>query len=265
MLGNPDPLYVKARKVLLDLLEALRDLDEALVLVGAQAVYVHTGDTELDVAEYTTDADFSISPRDLADTPHLEELLMAAQFVQGTQPGSWRSHDGVIVDLMVPEELAGNGSRSADLSPHAKSSARRAKGIEGSLVDRDRTLIRSLDPLDQRFATLWVAGPAALLVAKVHKIHERKDAPGRTIDKDALDVYRLLQSTPTSVVVERLDQLRNSGLARDVTKEADDFLPELFGSLDSPGVTMAVRALEASPMSQIVAQSLVALVEDLYN
>jgi len=88
MRGKPDPLYVKARKVLLDLLEALQDHRDALVLVGAQAVYVHTGDTELDVAEYTTDADFSISPRDLAGTPFIEDLLMAAQFSPGPQPGS---------------------------------------------------------------------------------------------------------------------------------------------------------------------------------
>jgi len=265
MRGKPDPLYVKARKVLLDLLEALQDHRDALVLVGAQAVYVHTGDTELDVAEYTTDADFSISPRDLAGTPFIEDLLMAAQFSPGPQPGSWRSPDGVVVDLMVPEVLAGPGSRSATLSPHAKYSARRAKGIEGSLVDRDRKMIRSLDPLDPRSSRLWVAGPAALLVAKVHKIHERKDAPGRVIDKDALDVFRLLQSFPTSVVVERLDQLRESELARKVTREADVFLPELFGSLDSPGVAMAVRALNAAPVSQMVAQSLVTLVEDLYR
>lgn len=171
---------MKARKAVLDLLETLEDHGNALVLVGAQAIYVYTGDTELDVAEYTTDADFTVSPRDLAGTPHIEELPMAAQFVPGPNLGSWRSHDGVVVDLMVPEGLAGKGSRSADLSPHVTSSARRAKGIEGSLVDRDHKVIHSLDPLDPRSARLWVAGPAALLVAKAHKIHERKDAPGRS-------------------------------------------------------------------------------------
>src|ERR1700731_1558632 len=145
MSGNPDPLYVKARKVLLDVLEALKEHNDALVLVGAQAVYMHTGDTALDVAEYTTDADFCVSPDGLADTPLIDELLTAAKFVPGRNPGSWTSWDGVVVDLMVPEELAGKGSRSADLAPHGKRSARRAKGIEGSLVDRDRTLIRSLD------------------------------------------------------------------------------------------------------------------------
>jgi hypothetical protein len=62
MSGEPDPLYVRARAALLDTLDALEPHLDALVLVGAQAIYLHTGDAELTVAEYTTDADFSISP-----------------------------------------------------------------------------------------------------------------------------------------------------------------------------------------------------------
>jgi hypothetical protein len=88
MSGAPDPLYVKARKVLLDALDALKEHREALVLVGAQAVYVHTGDTDLSVAEYTTDADLSISPGDLADSPHIDDLLSNAHFRPGRNPGS---------------------------------------------------------------------------------------------------------------------------------------------------------------------------------
>lgn len=41
--GVVDPLYVLARRVLLDALEALRPHKNALILVGAQAVYLHTG------------------------------------------------------------------------------------------------------------------------------------------------------------------------------------------------------------------------------
>ncbi len=39
----PDPLYALARAVLLDVLEALGDQRDAVVLVGAQAIYLHTG------------------------------------------------------------------------------------------------------------------------------------------------------------------------------------------------------------------------------
>jgi hypothetical protein len=95
---------------------------------------------------------------------------------------------------MVPEALAGPGSRGARLGPHGKRAARRAKGLEGALVDRARHTISSLDPPDQRHITLWVAGPGALLVAKVHKIAERVGQRNRVSDKDALDVLRLLRA-----------------------------------------------------------------------
>jgi hypothetical protein len=43
MPGDPDPLYVAARRVLLDALEAIKPHLSALVLVGAQAVYLAAG------------------------------------------------------------------------------------------------------------------------------------------------------------------------------------------------------------------------------
>ena len=265
MSGAPDPLYVKARKVLLDAFDALEEHREALVLVGAQAVYVHTGDTDLSVAEYTTDADLSISPNDLTDSPHIEDLLSNAGFRPGLNPGSWLSKDGVAVDLMVPEAVAGAGSRSADLRPHGKTSARRAVGLEGSLIDRNKTKLASLDLSDKRAVTVWVAGPAALVVAKLHKIHERIDVPNRLVDKDALDVFRLLQSSATRDIADQLKMLRESSLAGDVTSRAIAFLPELFGSVDALGTAMAVRAAGDREHSDIVAHSLVALVSDLVD
>lgn len=47
MPGAPDPLYVAARRTLLDALDAVREHLEAVILVGAQAVYVHTGEGDL--------------------------------------------------------------------------------------------------------------------------------------------------------------------------------------------------------------------------
>jgi len=81
--------------------------------------------------------------------------------------------------VMVPEALAGRGRRSAELKPHGKHSARRAKGLEGVLIDRDRHTIMSFEPADHRSAEVWVAGPGALLVAKLHKIAERTGAQDR--------------------------------------------------------------------------------------
>lgn len=57
MSGAPGPLYAKAREVLLDALEALGPHRSSLVLVGAQAIYLHTGEADIAVAPFTTDAD----------------------------------------------------------------------------------------------------------------------------------------------------------------------------------------------------------------
>ena len=54
---------------------------------------------------------------------------------------------------------------------------------------------------------IWVAGPSALLIAKIHKITERLDSPDRLSGKDALDVFRLLQSVSTNSLSNRLNEL----------------------------------------------------------
>jgi hypothetical protein len=62
MPGVLDPHYVAARSVLLDALEALGEQRQAVILVGAQAIYLHTGAIELAVPELTIDADLTIDP-----------------------------------------------------------------------------------------------------------------------------------------------------------------------------------------------------------
>ncbi len=42
MPGDPDELYVRARTALLDAADALAPHIDSLVLVGAQAIYLHT-------------------------------------------------------------------------------------------------------------------------------------------------------------------------------------------------------------------------------
>ena len=54
------PEYVAARRVLLDALAALEGHLDNLILVGAQAVYHHTGDADLNVPLMTTGADLAI-------------------------------------------------------------------------------------------------------------------------------------------------------------------------------------------------------------
>jgi hypothetical protein len=191
--GDVDPLYVRARTALLDALDALESHLDAIVLVGAQAVYLHTAGTELAVAEYTTDADLAVAPADLAASPLVGDALTSRGFTPREHPGGWLSPDGMYVDIMVPEALAGPGTRGARLGPHGKRAARRAKGLEGALVDRQRHVVAALDDTDTRTREIWVAGPTALVVAKLHKIAERVEANDRVRDKDALDLFRLLQ------------------------------------------------------------------------
>ncbi len=60
---------VIARQVLLDALQALHAHRPALVVVGAQAVYLHTGSGDLAIAAYTFDGDLALDPTLLDDDP----------------------------------------------------------------------------------------------------------------------------------------------------------------------------------------------------
>ncbi len=250
----PDPLYALARGVLLDALEALGDQRDAVVLVGAQAIYLHTGAAELAVAESTTDSDLGIDPGALKSSPRLEVAMVDAGFSRSGQPGTWvaaRRLEGrpvtVDVDLMVPEALGGGGRRGARLpEPHGNRAARKARGLEAALVDREAREIGALDERDTRRLRVAVAGPAALLVAKLHKISERVDAQRRVLDKDALDVLRLLRAVPTETFAGALGRLRKDPLSAGVTEQAISYLHELFSSPEAPGSSMAARA--ASPL-----------------
>ena len=266
MPGDLDPLYIKARSVLLDASDALADHLDAIVLVGAQALYIHAGDADLfdAIAPYTTDADFSISPNELSDSPLLAELLGKFGFEARKQEiGRWVSPNSILVDFLVPEMLAGPGSLAARLGPHGKGVARRAKGLEAALVDREPKTIRALDPADRRSVTMNVAGPGALLVAKTHKIAERTDKPHRLQNKDSLDVLRLLQAAETADLAHRLERLKEDELSASVTTEAIESLTPLFGSADAVGVLMAVQAAGPTADPDFVSASMTALVSDL--
>ncbi len=134
MAGKPDPEYVKARRVLLDALVSLTPHAGALVVVGAQAVYLHVGEAGLAVAPFTTDGDLAIRPTELADAPLLETALRGSGFTPTDQPGIW-TRDDVELDLLVPEAVGGDGRRGARLGPHGNRAARKVRGLEGALVD----------------------------------------------------------------------------------------------------------------------------------
>lgn len=271
MSGAPDPLYVAARRALLDALGALREHLDSIVLVGAQAVYVHAGEADIAVAPFTMDGDLALDPRQLASRPLLEVALRDANFqAESGKIGVWNATvqvNGVPrivpIDLLVPESLAGSGRRAARIPPHAQTAARKVSGLEGVLVDRNVSVIGALDAGDDRQFELAVAGPSALLVAKVHKMLDRVGTTDRLSDKDALDVYRLLQAVPTDALAVRFEALLADKLSREVTENALRELPRLFGTPAAPGSRMAVRAAGPLESAETIAASVAVLAQEL--
>ena len=269
--GPPDPKYIVARTVLLDALEALGEHRRAVVLVGAQAIYMHTGDADLAVPKYTIDGDLAIAPADLKPEPNLTATLERAGFHPSRNLGTWVKEallEGtpreIMIDLLVPESVGGAGRRGARLGAHGPRVARKAKGLEAALVDRRLMTVAALDPRDSRSYEVWVAGPAALLVAKLHKIYERIDAPtGRQEDKDALDILRILRAVATDDLARAIQALLAHPVARDVTASAVTFLERLFAEGSSRGSEMAARAAAPLEPADTIAASCAALTVDL--
>ncbi|HUH68434.1 MAG TPA: hypothetical protein VLZ05_05855 [Mycobacterium sp.] len=125
--------------------------------------------------------------------------------------------------------------------------------------------ISALDPADVRTFNARVAGPAALLIAKVHKIHERRDEPGRLNDKDAHDVYRLLlATTDMAALAASFEVLLSNPVSQTVTQQAIDWLPDLFANgPDALGSVMAGRAEQGVGDPDVVSASVAALAADV--
>ncbi|MCL2804066.1 MAG: hypothetical protein FWD29_08995 [Micrococcales bacterium] len=82
------PEYVAARSVLLDALEALHDHLDNLIMVGAQAVYLHTGEGTVNVPSQPK---AHHSPPDVCDAVGLKQvahkgLAVLAFFAWGILP-----------------------------------------------------------------------------------------------------------------------------------------------------------------------------------
>jgi hypothetical protein len=256
---DADPLYVAARRVLLDALTALSPHGRAVIVAGAQAIYLRTGTADLSVAPYTTDGDLALDPSLLSDNPELEAAMTGAGFHLSVQdggnvdPGVWVAQADVAgknrlipVDLIVPEGVApAGGRRGARLGAHGNRAARRAVGLEAALVDHGPMTITALDPRDGRSIEAEVAGSAGLLIAKLHKLHDRVES-GRTDrldDKDAADVVRIMQTTRAVDVGATVAVLCDDDVAGAVSTAAVEYLDALFGRRGRPGIEMAARAL----------------------
>ena len=264
---NVAPEYIVARRVLLDALVALEGHLDNLILVGAQAVYHHTGDADLNVPPLTTDADLAINTRNLGQAPEIGSVLRAAGFTPGPNPGHWVNVGDVAVDLMVVPHQAGTTratARAARLAPHEKLTARIARGLEPALVDNTRVTIAALEPGDDRSSELRVAGPAALLTAKAIKISERLEQadsqPDRLKGKDALDAFRILQAIETDDLVAGFTTHRADDHAGAVTVEA---IEVYRAHASDPNGRIAQLAAAAALGYPTVAPAFAALITEL--
>ncbi len=246
--------YVEARRVLLDALDALQPHIGAIVLIGAQAVYLRTAGRLSTYQPFTTDADLALNPGLLADIPLLSDSMLNAGFERTTEPGIWQQRfrrpgfDGDItvpVDLIVPAELVSKAGRRGARLPgdHGKTAARKSEGVAGAIVDFDPFRITSLDANDNRVSVVNVAGPAALLVSKAHKLGERLATPKRLMPKDAGDIYRLFDATSVEDMAAATTRLLADDRSSAAATAALDFVRQLFATPRSPGIDLAVRAL----------------------
>ena len=267
MPGELDLVMIRARRVLLDVLGALKEHRHAIILVGAQAIYLHTGDTDLAVAPFTQDADLVVNPKTLGPIPVLAEAMQAAGFTQTEQPGIWESRqEGVMVDLLVPEALGGRpGKRAAYLEGHGSNVARQVRGLEGALIDQEMKPITALEESDTRRMEITIAGPAALLVAKLHKIAERLHDPRRSQPKDALDVFRLLQAVSSEALSTRFALLYRDPLSLETTRSALVLLQELFGTEIGAGAQLAANAAYPLADRAFITAACVALTQELVS
>jgi hypothetical protein len=119
---------------------------------------------------------------------------------------------------------------------------------EANLAIAPYTTDGDLAPDDQRSIQAEVAGLAALLVAKLHKLHERVESqrPARIDDKDAADVLRIMQTTDPADIAVTLATLTRNPIAGEPTTAALTYLDALFGTRGRPGIAMAQRSLRTA-------------------
>lgn len=214
------------------------------------------------------------NPSILEPVPDLKDLLRAHQF--SSRPdnvGIWEKrqqvfdeHEGptiVTVDFFVPAMMGKRKGRGADLGQQGKDVARQAHGLEAALVDQDQMDIEALESEDDRRHRIAVAGPMALLIAKVHKINERLDEPKRLKSKDALDSFRLLQAIETPRLARAFKKLLADPLSGEVAADASTLLENLFSTQDSVGSRLAGQAVSPLADADTIAASCADLTQQL--
>lgn len=208
----------RSRRLLITTILALGDHADAVTVVGAHAVHVWVqkkwGPIDM---ESTRDGDLAINPVLIAEDPKIMELLadIGLEPARPERPGiyglvnerglSWEQR--TTVDLLVPEAYAGSKGRSARIAGQ-QSATTRAYGLELAIHDRTVTTITTVDGEPELSVDVHVAGPAALLIAKAHKVSERLTdvdrRPDRLRPKDSGDIALLMMVIDGAVMAETM-------------------------------------------------------------
>lgn len=248
-----------SRRLLIDTIHALAEFGPSVTVVGAHAVHVWVerawGAVEM---EATRDGDVVLNPVLVAESPKLLELMEGI----GTAPAlpdrpgvyGYTSEselpfaERVTMDLIVPEAYAGAGRRAARI-PGQSGAASRAVGLELALWDRHLMTLATVDD-PPRSAEAYVAGPAALLIAKAHKVHERAlqvhTRPDRLRPKDSGDIALLMMvASPFDVADTLATNIEDHPEIEQAVSDGAQYLIERYQPEDSIVRFHAADALAA--------------------
>jgi hypothetical protein len=114
------------------------------------------------------------------------------------------------------------------------------------VVDHGPVEITAIDPADERSIVINVAGEAAMLVAKLHKLGDRLEKPERLDAKDTGDVYRLFDVIAPDDMATRLERLLDDERSAGATAKAIAYGDVLLGSASDTGVRLGVDALRTT-------------------
>ena len=148
---------------------------------------------------------------------------------------------------------------------HGNRAARQVRGLEGALVSHRPMITQALTPGHPRASKINVAGPAALLVAKMHKLMDRVDADDnrRINSKDAFDVFRLLQAVDPVDLIDEVNLLAAAVVSAEVTAEAMAGFRELFGTPTGVGTILVAEHVMGIENRDVIIVSSVALSQEL--
>ncbi|MHB1846837.1 MAG: hypothetical protein ACYCWW_18605 [Deltaproteobacteria bacterium] len=255
-----DVAMAEARDLLLDALAALEPHREALIVVGAQAVYEHTRLVEGLEQPSTSDSDLAVDPSLVTPSTSIYQALLDAGLFPArpdrsgiysrtpTLPGG-KPHLPTL-DLIAPESVAGSSRshRGARIAGQDRRAVSKADGLEMALLDFEW---RRIGPIaggsGREEVEVKVAGAAALLCAKAWKLYERvRDAeagkPWRLREKDAGDIWHLMYVSDPDEVRETFERCSQHQTMGQAVRTGQEYLAGLFGA-GGRGRLLAARNL----------------------